>query len=261
MSGVSLESNKHMQSRHITNSSMSVARAQKVVDNLDMATPFLARAEFMECLAALASLYRDDVKKVVRSTNRPLWRMLWCACAPARMEWLFNNCRMRHCIERRMLGLLPSGTTSNEALHAEINSWFRQTQSVHKSTLRLKLLVMRTAKLLCHDAAMRFPTARQMSHSVVLARCAARPIWSPASWRRWCAELAGGVRKRKAQVPLHERRLIDMAAVHAWVQKRPAADKRPAAAAAKRSLKRTAFNRKRVGNFRKGGTKNTMYAR
>ena len=26
------------------------------------------------------------------------------------------------------LTLLPAGTTSNEALHAEINNWFRQTQ-------------------------------------------------------------------------------------------------------------------------------------
>ena len=246
-------------SRHIAKSSMSRARAKKVVEGLKFSSPFLTRAEFVECLAALSSMYREEVARVVRSTNRPLWRMLWCAAAPARMNWLFNNCRMRHSLDHRLLSLLPSGTTSNEALHAEINSWFRQTQSVHKSTLRLKLLVMRTAKVLCHDAAMRFPTARQMSYGVVLARCSARPVWTPASWRAWCSELNGCARKRKATVPLHEQRQKDVAAVHAWVQKRPAAMKRPATDTLGRQLKRTPFNRKRMGNFRKGGTKNTMY--
>ena len=239
---------------------MSLARAKKVVDGMKSNCPFLTRAEFVECLAAVSSMYRDDVKRIVRSTNRPLWRMLWCAAAPARMDWLFNNCRMRHSLDGRMLGLLPSGTTSDEALHAEMNSWFRQTQSVHKATLRLKLLVMCIAKMLCHDAAMRFPTARQMSYGVVLARCSARLVWTAASWRACCVELDAGGRKRKAIVPLHVQRQGEVAALQAWVQKRPAAVKRPASGTVASRLKRTAFNRKRVSNFRKGGTKNTVYS-
>jgi hypothetical protein len=60
--------------------------------------------------------------------NKTVCEILWCAAAAPRIEWYLNNTRQRHsmCVER--LTLLPAGTTSNEALHAEINNWFRQTQ-------------------------------------------------------------------------------------------------------------------------------------
>jgi hypothetical protein len=225
---------------------------------MDCSKPFLTPADFLENLAALSAMHGDAVKKIVRSTNRPLWRLLWCAGAPGRLQWLFNNIRMRHAMDRRMLGLLPSGTTSNEALHFEINSWFKQTQSVHKATLRLKLLVMGTAKLISHDAAMRFPTARQVAPAVVLARCVTRPVWSCTEWKRWCSQLDGRKRKAKALLPMQADRETDIAIVKGWVQRKPAsAYKRPAADPAR--TKRTPFNRKRVGSFRKGGTKNTCY--
>ena len=54
--------------------------------------------------------------------------ILWCAAAPQRIEWYLNNTRQRHLMRIEQLSLLPAGTTSNEALHAEINNWFRQTQ-------------------------------------------------------------------------------------------------------------------------------------
>ena len=40
---------------------------------------------------------------------------------------------------RARLALLPIGATFNEALHHEINTWFRETQKLHQSTLTLKL--------------------------------------------------------------------------------------------------------------------------
>ena len=51
------------------------------------------------------------------------------ACNETRLEWYFNNLRIRHAMRPTRLALLPSGTGSNEALHAEINGWFRQTQA------------------------------------------------------------------------------------------------------------------------------------
>ena len=51
------------------------------------------------------------------------------ACSETRLEWYFNNLRIRHAMRPTRLALLPSGTGSNEALRAEINGWFRQTQA------------------------------------------------------------------------------------------------------------------------------------
>ena len=67
---------------------------------------------------------------------------------PDRIEWLLNNSRLRSTLPASALHLLPSGTTANEALHAELNSWFRQIQQVHRSTLQLKLAVFHLARLL-----------------------------------------------------------------------------------------------------------------
>ena len=65
------------------------------------------------------------------------------------MEWLFNNLRYRQGPqpEVRMLLILPSATTSNDALHAEMNGWFRQLQALHRTTLVLKLQVQGLGKL------------------------------------------------------------------------------------------------------------------
>ncbi len=70
-----------------------------------------------------------QVQKIAPGPNKTVCEILWCAAAAPRIEWYLNNTRQRHsmCIER--LSLLPTGTTSNEALHAEINAWFRQTQA------------------------------------------------------------------------------------------------------------------------------------
>jgi hypothetical protein len=60
--------------------------------------------------------------------------------SPQRLEWLlFNNQRVRHALSPLQRALLPSSTTSDEALHSEINSWTRSTHEVHRATLKLKL--------------------------------------------------------------------------------------------------------------------------
>jgi hypothetical protein len=69
-----------------------------------------------------------QVQKKAPGPNKTLVEILWCAAAPQRIEWYLNNTRQRHLMCSEQLSLLPAGTTSNEALHAEINNWFRQTQ-------------------------------------------------------------------------------------------------------------------------------------
>ena len=49
--------------------------------------------------------------------------LLYNACAAERLEWYFNNIRFRCVLPSNQRSLLPTGTTGNEALHAQINSW------------------------------------------------------------------------------------------------------------------------------------------
>ena len=64
--------------RHIKNSTMNAKKAQRLYAGIDPNYPYLTRADFMDDLAALSSVFKDDMTRVARSTNRPLWRVLWC---------------------------------------------------------------------------------------------------------------------------------------------------------------------------------------
>ena len=155
-----------------------------------------------------------------------------------------------------VLMLLPSGTMSNESLHREINSWFRQVQRIHKASLALKLDVLGLAKAMVHDRAMAWPTARQMSADMVLARSVAHRMWTPKSWRAWCRTLqrSDGSAKNKAVLPIHSERQAQADAVRKWVFQRPAVAKRPSG-----DTRRTALTRPREHLIVRGGVKDTPY--
>ena len=125
---------------------------------------------------------------------------------------------MRH----SRLALLPTGTTSNESLHHETNTWFRETQKLHKATLQLKLSIMHLGKLLSHNVALYRPATRQMAEAEVLARATARAIFTDAEWREWCGELADGDHTIKAGLELHKQRECQRSKVKPTLQKRPA---------------------------------------
>ena len=118
---------------HILKGSMSAHRARRIISSIDGNKPFLTRVEFIESLAAIVVLYPEEVKKVAKGANRPLYKILYTAAAWDRIEWYLNNTRQRHSMTPSMLSLLPDGSASNEALHAEINNWFRQTQFMHQA--------------------------------------------------------------------------------------------------------------------------------
>ena len=90
-------------------------------------------------------------------------------CAAERLEWQLNNYRLRSRMQSTKLSLLPSGTSSNEALHAELNNWFRQHVAIHQATLRIKLMVLTFAKQLAHTNTSENPTMKQERQSTVLA--------------------------------------------------------------------------------------------
>ena len=103
--------------------------------------------------------------------------------------------------------LLPSGTSSIEALHAEIKTWFAQTQQMHQSPLILKLRVLKYAKQLPHFIALKHPTLSQMSSQLLLVRLVAVSMWRDVTWTAWCKTTVENAVVAKAKVPLHEARV------------------------------------------------------
>lgn len=127
----------------ILNWTQPKACQQRVIDNLDPILPVLTRVSFIEAVAAMCVLHSKEVDRKVTGTPKPVRDV-----SPQRLEWLlFNNQRVRHALSPLQRALLPSSTTSDEALHSEINSWTRSTHEVHRATLLVtplpdKLLTM-----------------------------------------------------------------------------------------------------------------------
>ena len=205
----------------IEDRSMHKSSAEKILANLDATTPFYLRVEWAQSLAALVSVYREDVDRVAPGPNRRIWQLLHTATAPDRSEWYFNKIRLRHSIPTRWLSLLPIGTTSNEALHHEVNCWFRETQKIHQSSLKMKLRILRLAKLMSHNSAMYHSTSRQLPPAIVLARASSQVLWTQTEWKLWCRALAVEGRIQKAELPIERSRMAERAAVSATVRKRP----------------------------------------
>ena len=162
----------------IEDKSMRKVQAENILQNLDPAKPFLLRLDWIQALAALASVHRSEMDRLAPGPNRKIYQLLHTASAPNRSGWYFNNLIMRHLLSAERLSMMPIGTSSNEALHHEINNWFRETQKLHKATLTLKLEIMQLAKVLTHNSAMYKPTTRQMPEAELLARTASRRLWT-----------------------------------------------------------------------------------
>ncbi len=241
---------------------MSHQGAKRVLNAIDGATPWYSRLDSMRAPSALAACYPKEVRKTT-ATGKTLKHLLWCAGQPQRAEWYLNATRYRHSVDRRGLQLLASGTTSNEALHAEIGRWFEHSQSMHRATLRLKLHILRFSKLLAHNEALYRPSSRQQQQGEVLARkLGSTRLWTARSWASWCRTMesrTGTVLKSKG--PLLRQLHNQMSAVKSL--KRPASavvKKRPSAAPPRagrvRPLarqKRTVFTLKRSGKVLRWG--------
>ena len=170
---------------NILDGSMSKARARRVVENADTLLLWPTRIQFLEALAALAVSFPGDTVRKLDGTKLTVAKMLYNLTSGDKTEWLFNNLRYRQFLSPASRLLLPSGTTSNEALRAELNAWYRQVQKLHRSTLVLKLGIQSFAKLLGHQTALHFPTTSQQPHHVVLAGAAAKPLWTKRQWQQW----------------------------------------------------------------------------
>lgn len=156
-----------------------------------------------------------------------------------------------------MLPLLPSGTTSNEALHSEINNWFRGIMSLHQCTLALKLQILTLRKQLPHYCAMCSPTTKQVNPGVLLASMVSSPLWNDDEWQGWCGVLyRAESRTDKVELPGVLERQQQVEKFGRWLRQRPAAAVRP-----EQKLKRTPFNRQRVDNLVRSGVRHSVYKR
>jgi len=236
----------------IFNCSMPQRTATNILRNIDYAKPWNSRLEFVQAVAALSCVYKDEMNKVAPGPNRKVKELLYTGCSPDRCEWYMNNIRMRHMMSAGDVSLLPSGTSSNEALHYEINSWFRQTQVIHESTVLLKFRIMVLAKQTPHVNALFFPTIRQLPSCVVASRSLSKPLWTRREWNTWCDQLSEN-KKGKAVLPLNIMRKesqIELAQTCDAFRKRPArSDNRNF------KRKRTPFTLRRQGSLVLGGVK------
>ncbi|CAE7893205.1 unnamed protein product [Symbiodinium microadriaticum] len=223
-------------------------KARACIRKLDGSVPFRSRLEFVEGLAAIAAEFPEDMLRKVTGANKAIDQILWCAAAADRAEWLLNNLRWRHRLGLRDLTLLPCGTTSNEALHAEIKGWFAQTQQIHQSTLKLKLEILTLAKMLPHYAAAKYPTLSQATSRHIIVRLCTPSIWTPQSWLQRCDDSQRVGRIAKAKLPLAESRQSERVKVQKWNLKRPAA-------AEPRHRKRTVFTLQRKSKLCRQGVR------
>ena len=241
----------------ILSGAMSKPKAESLLASLDTAKPWQCERDFVEAIAALARCFPEDVDKIIPGPNRSGRQVLYTASAPAWLQWYFNNIRARHTMRPDQVILLPAGTTSNEALHAEVRAWFRETQQMHKSTLAIKLRILHLAKLLSHHAGMYRPTLRQIPSGVVLARSAVSSAWSHrVIWKDFASQVG------KAHLPLNKKREQEAALVKRVANKKPAAaqlkkkpasgkaPKKPAAKGPSANQRRTPFTRERISKCR-----------
>ena len=135
---------------------------------------------------------QDEVGRISPGPNRRAWQLLHSATAAERSEWYLNNVRIRRSLASHRLRLLPTGTTSNEALRYEINRCYKETQKLHQASLQLKLEILQLGKLLSHNRALYHHTTKHMQHGEVLARACRESSWSPDTLSAWCSELLDG---------------------------------------------------------------------
>ena len=135
--------------------------------------------------------------------------------AACRIGWYLNNQYVRASLSSAKAALLPTGTTSNEALHAELNNTFRQVVRLHRSTLLVKLRVFHVAKLVAHTTALASPTLRQNPQGVLLARALATYFLPVAGWLLACEQRSSGP-LRRARLGLDQHRAVDRDRARKW---------------------------------------------
>ena len=179
-------------------------------------------------------MHQSELTRRTHVQGQPLRKLMYNAASPSRVQWYLNHLRALHLLPVVDRALRGSGTSPNEAFHAELNGWLRNQPEVFSSTVELQLRVNMHAKLLAHVSALSHPTLRGEGQRMVLARSCSELAIPDREWSAACADLrisAGPVLAAR-QGPLRQRRVIDsrIIAAHgktalAALRKRPAGNR------------------------------------
>ena len=171
---------------YIVTGRMPKQLARRTIENIDQMAPWTSAREFIGSMAALASWYWHEIDRATNINNSRLYYVLWCATAPDKVQWYLNGLRMRHSLPTRYLPMLPSGTTSNEALHREVNQWFKGNgHEVYSTTIQLQLHVMWSGKIQAHNLASYQVQLKQYHQHDLVAAAAAHKLLTWESWTAW----------------------------------------------------------------------------
>ena len=141
---------------------MGLLRAHEILDKMDPHSPMSSTAEFIQLILAHVTVFSDEVDIKTHVAGQTCRKLLWNETSSDRMEWLFNNTRLRASADPCHVALLPTGSTCNEAHNKEINARFRNMPELHLPTLELQLRVFQLSSPLKHCCAATRPTLRQL---------------------------------------------------------------------------------------------------
>ena len=141
--------------------------------------------ELIRAIAALTSIYWNDIDRKAHQNGKKLFHVIWCAKAHDGIKWYFNNIRMRHAIPVKYLSLLGSGASPNGVLHAQLNKHLRNNPEVYSTTLDIQLMLFSHGKMLSHYLVMRNPQVRQYEPCELLAAAGCKALFDEESWVKW----------------------------------------------------------------------------
>jgi len=114
-----------MRAEQILSGTMELTRAARILDHTNPDAPWRSLSDWNEALAAHNAVHRTELLRRSHQAGAPLYRLIYNLADPRKAQWLFNNLRLLHALPERARSLVASGTTANEAFHAEINGWTR----------------------------------------------------------------------------------------------------------------------------------------
>ena len=86
--------------------------------------PYYSREEFIRVIASIVATHPGEVSRPSGTGKGAVRDVIRSACDCDRVEWMLNLTRFMHELSREDRILMHMGTTSNESLHAELNSVF-----------------------------------------------------------------------------------------------------------------------------------------
>ena len=110
--------------------SLSREQIDATVTSMKSAEVWSGLAKWIWALAAVATLYSEEMKNKHSKKGKSRLRLLVAAATFQRYQWYLNNARLRSTVACQQAALLGTETCGDEAVHAELRGVFRQAYKV-----------------------------------------------------------------------------------------------------------------------------------